>query len=101
MRRLLGTLGIVPFCVAVLAAVSTLGGALPGPLPLFPADNWWNLDISIAPVDPNSAAYINFINNGSTRQVHPDFGGGRVTRQRAGTTASRTRWSTARRRRNP
>ncbi len=21
-------------------------GALPGPLPLFPADNWWNQDIS-------------------------------------------------------
>ena len=26
-----------------------LGGALPGPLPLFPADNWWNTDISAAP----------------------------------------------------
>ena len=45
----------------------------PGPLPLFPADNWWNPDISSAPVDPNSASYINFI--GGTRQLHPDFGG--------------------------
>jgi hypothetical protein len=58
---------------AVLSAASTLGGALPGPLPLFPADNWWNLDISSAPVDPASAGYISFI--GPTRGMHPDFGG--------------------------
>ena len=57
----------------VIAAASVRGGALPGPLPLFPADNWWNLDISSAPVDPASAAYINFI--GATRTAHPDFGG--------------------------
>ena len=51
------------------------GGALPGPLPLFPPDNWWNLDISGAPVDANSAGFISFINNGSIRHLHPDFGG--------------------------
>jgi hypothetical protein len=56
-----------------LVAASTLGGALPGPLPLFPPDNWWNLDISAAPVDAASASYINFI--GPTRGMHPDFGG--------------------------
>ena len=50
-------------------------GALPGPFPLFPPTNWWNLDISGAPVDPNSAAYVAFINNGGTRKLHPDFGG--------------------------
>src|SRR5256885_2298223 len=49
------------------------GGALPGPLPLFPPDNWWNLDVSGAPVDPGSATFINFINNGGTRALHPDF----------------------------
>jgi hypothetical protein len=54
---------------------SIRGGALPQPLPLFPADNWWNLDISSWPVDGNSAAYISFINNGGTRRLHPDFGG--------------------------
>jgi hypothetical protein len=74
-RRLTGVLGLVPLCVAVLVAAATLGGPLPGPLPLFPADNWWNLDISAAPLDPNSSAYITFINNGSVRRVHPDFGG--------------------------
>jgi hypothetical protein len=58
---------------ALLSAASTPGGALPTPLPLFPADNWWNLNISTAPVDPSSAAYVSFV--GATRQLHPDFGG--------------------------
>jgi hypothetical protein len=57
----------------VAAAASTIGGAIPGPLPMFPPDNWWNLDVSTAPVDPSSASYIAFI--GSTRTTHPDFGG--------------------------
>jgi hypothetical protein len=46
------------------------GGPLP---PLFPPSNWWNLDVSRAPVDSASNAFINFI--GASRQVHPDFGG--------------------------
>ena len=46
---------------------------MPQPLPLFPSDNWWNLDISQAPLDPNSANFINFI--GVNRQLHPDWGG--------------------------
>ena len=56
------------------SGASWLGGLLPDPLPLFPADNWWNLDISSAPVDPGSAGYISFINKGGTRRAHPDFG---------------------------
>src|SRR5215831_11031906 len=51
------------------------GAPPPGPLPVFPADNWWNADISSAPVDASSATYIAFINNGGTRHLHPDFGG--------------------------
>jgi hypothetical protein len=43
-----------------------------GGRPLFPADNWWNEDISNAPVDPQSSAFINFI--GNSRTSHPDFG---------------------------
>lgn len=58
-----------------LAINASQGGALPQPLPLFPADNWWNLDVSSWPVDLNSAGYISFINNGGTRRLHPDFGG--------------------------
>ena len=57
----------------VAATASTLGGVIPGPLPIFPPDNWWNLDVSTAPIDPSSTSYITFI--GSTRAMHPDFGG--------------------------
>ena len=55
------------------AQTAVIGGTLPAPLPLFPPDNWWNADVSRAPVDPNSAAYIAFV--GPTRGMHPDFGG--------------------------
>jgi hypothetical protein len=61
--------------IPALAMNASRGGALPQPLPLFPADNWWNLDISNWPVDGNSANFIAFINNGGTRRLHPDFGG--------------------------
>ncbi len=39
---------------------------------LYPSDNWWNQDITSAPVDPQSNAFIDFI--GRTRTMHPDFG---------------------------
>ncbi len=58
---------------ALAEAAPARGGPLGVPLPLFPADNWWNLDVSQAPVDANSAAYIRFI--GASRGLHPDFGG--------------------------
>jgi hypothetical protein len=41
--------------------------------PLFPPDNPWNVDVSAAPLDPNSANFIGFI--GATTPLHPDFGG--------------------------
>jgi hypothetical protein len=61
------------------AAPPALTGSLGG-RQLFPNTNWWNLDISQAPLDPNSAAYINFVsgrvgsNTTATRRLHPDFG---------------------------
>jgi hypothetical protein len=62
-----------PFLLALWLTLATavLGGPI-GSAPVFPAANWWNLDISNAPLDANSAAYISFI--GATRQLHPDFG---------------------------
>jgi len=72
------TLALALLLAATLAdaqcppAVPVAGGALP---PLFPPTHPWNADISAAPVDPASAAYIAFINNGGTRRLHPDFGG--------------------------
>jgi hypothetical protein len=45
-----------------------------GPCQVFPADNPWNLDVSSAPVDPNSANYIANINANGGDYLHPDFG---------------------------
>lgn len=59
--------------VPALPAQVVRGGGLPSPLPLFPLDHWWNVDISAAPLDPNSANFINFIGAGDG--LHPDFGG--------------------------
>ncbi len=56
-----------------LLAQAQRNGPLPAPLPLFPPDNWWNVDISAAPVDPSSASFISFI--GTNDPLHPDFGG--------------------------
>jgi hypothetical protein len=54
---------------------AALLGSLAG-VPLFPADNWWNLDISGAPVDSLSTNFINGTAvGGPSRTVHPDFGG--------------------------
>jgi hypothetical protein len=72
-RILLSGLFSIAALGGIVAAASTLGGPIPGPLPLFPSSNWWNLDISKAPVDPASASYVAFI--GSTRTMHPDLGG--------------------------
>jgi len=55
------------------ASAATIGGPLPSPPPLFPKSNWWNLDVSKAPVDPNSTAFLNFM--GMNTPLHPDFGG--------------------------
>jgi hypothetical protein len=38
---------------------------------LLPSSNWWNEDISAAPVDPNSDAFISFI--GATPQASRFF----------------------------
>jgi hypothetical protein len=57
------------------AADAQRNGELPGPLPILPADNWWNQDVSQAPLDARSAQFITFVNNGGLRRLHPDFGG--------------------------
>src|SRR4051794_22998759 len=75
--------GLVPALVALVIsgasssvhAQPTQGGPLPTPLPLFPGSNWWNLDITNAPVDTNSTNFINHINIGGVKALHPDFGG--------------------------
>ena len=59
--------------VSLSALAATQGTPLTVPLPLFPANNWWNPDISNAPVDDDSGDYISFI--GINQTAHPDFGG--------------------------
>jgi hypothetical protein len=70
-------IAVVPAAIAQQcpASVPVQGAPVAAPLPVFPADNWWNTDIRSATVDPASASFIAFINNGGTRRLHPDFGG--------------------------
>ena len=56
---------------AVAGADALRNGPLPAPL--VADESWWRTDVSAAPVDPSSAAYIAFI--GTNRGLHPDFGG--------------------------
>jgi hypothetical protein len=80
----------MPICLIAAAfttAVALVSAAAPPVLlepvngrQVFPVTNWWNLDISGAPVDPRSAAFINWIsgrtasNPTAVRRLHPDFG---------------------------
>jgi len=57
--------------------LTSLNGFVP-----FGSSSLWNTDISSAPVDANSANYINFI--GSTVAFHPDFGSGQIKNQTIG-----------------
>ena len=57
----------LPFVSSNLG-ITTLGGCA-----VFPPDNPWNTDISNAPVDSNSNAYITSINQ-DAQFLHPDFG---------------------------
>jgi hypothetical protein len=47
---------------------------------VFPANNWWNLDVTTAPLDSSSQEIIDWISNRTPanptarRQLHPDFG---------------------------
>ena len=57
--------------------LTSLNGFVP-----FGSGSLWNTDISAAPVDSNSANYINYI--GSTVAFHPDFGSGQIKNQTIG-----------------
>jgi len=47
---------------------------------VFPPDNWWNLNVTSAPIDTRSQAFIDWIrgrtasNPTATQRLHPDFG---------------------------
>jgi hypothetical protein len=52
-----------------------LEASLPGPLPLLPSTNWWNVEVDAAPVDAASAGFLAYVNQGTVKHLHPDFGG--------------------------
>ena len=73
------------FCVVALSAVAVLAADAVVIEPLvgrqiFPSSNWWNQDVTLAPVDPSSAQIIDWIsgrtssNPTAVRRLHPDFG---------------------------
>ncbi|MEP6913993.1 MAG: hypothetical protein ABJC89_00035 [Acidobacteriota bacterium] len=80
--RVPSAIAITAISVAVVVQAATapvlnepLGGRR-----VFPAANWWNTDVSLAPVDARSAALIDWIsgrtasNRTPVRRLHPDFG---------------------------
>src|SRR6476469_6512259 len=48
-------------------AATSVGGCR-----IFPANNWWNRDISTLPVDRRSTTWLSHMSTG--RNLHPDFG---------------------------
>src|SRR6266567_4439409 len=94
MRHHLNRLFVVSFsavillCGAAFSQSGTCAGMTVGQLTSlngfvpFLSSSLWNTDISSAPVDANSANYINFI--GATVTLHPDFGAGTFHSQTIG-----------------
>jgi hypothetical protein len=70
---------VVVCSTAALGAAAVLLESLAG-RQVFPVNNWWNLDVSAAPVDARSPQLIGWIsgrtatNPSATRRLHPDFG---------------------------
>lgn len=79
MRRSPVLLALVAVVLGGVAAAAIAASRPSGPriagCPVFPADNAWNRDVSRAPVDPRSDAYIRSI--GAGLRLHPDFGSGK------------------------
>lgn len=76
-------LGVIVTASAILVSAQSPGVVLTESLvgrQVFPTTNWWNQNISGAPVDARSAALIDFIsgrtstNPTAVRRLHPDFG---------------------------
>ena len=92
MKYVIGALSLILLQLSLrpsaVAQSDTCGGMTVGQLASlngfvpFPSSSLWNTDISIAPVDPNSANIINYI--GSTVTLHPDFGSGKYAGQTIG-----------------
>ncbi len=56
---------------AALAAAKPAGPRVAG-CPVFPANNWWNRDISRMPIHARSGQWLSHMS--TSRRLHPDFG---------------------------
>ena len=81
---------------AVHAQGVALDGTMPQPLPLFPADNWWNVDVSQAPLDANSASFIAFIGDRRAGSIPTSAAQPAIPATRPRSTACPTSWCPAR-----
>jgi len=78
-RTPLAAAAIICSVAVVYAAAPVLNESLVG-RQVFPVSNWWNVDVTLAPVDSRSVALIDFIsgrspsNTTAVRHLHPDFG---------------------------
>lgn len=82
----MGLIRPATFILGLATAVAVLHAAPPPvlnealtPRQVFPVTNWWNEDVSAAPLDPQSQSFINWISGRNTsptavRRLHPDFG---------------------------
>jgi hypothetical protein len=79
-HRRLAAPATAALAAGALAAAALAAAAPPGPrlggCPVFPASNAWNRDVSRAPVDPRSDAYVRAIDSHGNHFLHADFGGG-------------------------
>ncbi|HTY54977.1 MAG TPA: hypothetical protein VMB26_07255 [Candidatus Binataceae bacterium] len=85
MKYILGAVSVILLQLSLnasaFAQAGTCGAMTPGQLTSlngfvpFPSKSLWNTDISNAPIDPNSANFINYI--GASLPLHPDFGSGK------------------------
>jgi hypothetical protein len=94
LRRAIALLGLTALALAATAIPSTAVGPYPAlaPCTVFPAppaslsprapslatEAAWNQDVSKAPRDPRSRAYIAYINAHGDTHLHPDFGSPRA-----------------------
>jgi hypothetical protein len=75
MRRAALTVALVAAAApAAIAATTRAPAPRVGGCRVFPATNAWNRDVSRAPVDPRSAAYVAAISAGGRDFLHADFG---------------------------
>jgi hypothetical protein len=77
MRRVIRGVVVVGVLLTSLTAMDSAQAGTPVPgapaCPIFPADNFWNADITALPVNARSAAWVAGM-NGATAKIWPDFG---------------------------